>query len=134
MQDEFVRPDFWNRVKNRIRSRKQPQWDCLLEHDASGIKVTQSWCDGTVRTLTADWKEISKAIAHKRDCWATDLICISFYCQDGGFGIDEEMRGWKSLIEQLPRYLPGCKPESEWWLAVAFPAFVENALLIYGRV
>jgi hypothetical protein len=50
-----------------------------------------------------------------------------------GIELDEEMAGWTSLTESLPRHLPGCKPWAEWFMTVAFPAFDTNAAEIYVR-
>jgi len=41
--------------------------------------------------------------------------------------------GWKSTINALPRYLPGCEPSEEWFRVVAHPPFVESGRLVYER-
>lgn len=47
--------------------------------------------------------------------------------------INEEMSGWKSLVDKLPTYLPGCLTFEEWFEGVAFPAVKHNLKVIYQR-
>jgi hypothetical protein len=79
------------------------------------------------------WAGVRRAIAFKRDFFTVDCIClVLFDAADTGVELDEEMARWNSLIEALPRHLPGCKAASEWWSAVAFPPFATNETEIYG--
>jgi|GraSoiStandDraft_55_1057291.scaffolds.fasta_scaffold155209_1 hypothetical protein len=81
------------------------------------------------------WPEVCRAIAFKRDLGTVDCICL-FLARAGGTGIElnEEMARWNSLMEALPQALPGCKPWSEWFSVVAFPAFATNETEVYARV
>jgi len=49
------------------------------------------------------------------------------------FELNEEMNGWDSLVEALPRYLPGFKKSEEWFSDVAFPAFETNLTTLYTK-
>jgi hypothetical protein len=81
------------------------------------------------------WPEVSRAIAFKRDLVTVDCICLFLARADGsGFELNEEMARWKSLMQALPKVLPGCKPWSEWFSVVAFPAFATNETEVYARV
>jgi hypothetical protein len=78
------------------------------------------------------WKDVITVEAFKRDLYIVDLICLKFLSEDKTtIEIDEEMDGWQSLIENLHEYLPGCQNFSEWFSAVAFPAFKTNFKVIY---
>lgn len=81
------------------------------------------------------WQEVCRAIAFKRDWGTVDCICLFLVRGDGtGIELNDEMARWKSLIEVLPKLLPGCKPWSEWFPVVAFPVFSTNATEVFARV
>ena len=80
------------------------------------------------------WSEIWRATAFKRDLFTVDCICLFLARADGtGIELNEEMARWNSLVEALPKYLPGCKPRSEWFSIVAFPPFATNETQVYDR-
>jgi hypothetical protein len=80
------------------------------------------------------WSDVCRVTAFKRDLFAVDCICLHFGGDDGtGVELNEEMAGWNRLMGALPALLPGCKPHSEWFFAVAFPAFAANPTEIYSR-
>jgi hypothetical protein len=100
--------------------------------DASGFNLTdlRSPNEGTVGM---PWAEICRAIAFKRDLFTVDRICLFLARRDGaGIELDEEMAGWLRFVEALPAHLPSCTPFSEWFPAVAFPAFARNDLEIWA--
>jgi hypothetical protein len=80
------------------------------------------------------WSDIRHATAFKRDLFNIDCICLHLVCADGtGVELNEEMAGWSRLMDALQTYLPGCKPHSDWYATVAFPAFAPNPTEIYLR-
>jgi hypothetical protein len=81
------------------------------------------------------WADVRRAILFKRDFFSVDCICL-FLSDAAGTGLElnEDMARWNSLIEALPRHLPGCKPASEWWSAVAFPPFATNETEIFPQL
>lgn len=104
-----------------------------LTFDASGFTIADIR-DRKPTTATARWVDVRRATAFKRDLLAVDCICVSFnLADDVELEVDEDMAGWKRLVEVLPEHLPGCKPFSDWYPTVAFPPFATNALEIYVR-
>ena len=80
------------------------------------------------------WTEVRRVMAYKRDFGTVDCICLFlFLSEDKGIELDERMVRWDSFTEALPRHLPGCKPSSDWWRAVAFPAFETNETELFSR-
>ncbi len=78
------------------------------------------------------WEEVCKATAFKRDMLTVDCICLFLGRSDGtGLELDEEMAGWNRFVAGIPQHLSGCKPPSEWWHVVAFPAFATNLTEIF---
>ena len=84
--------------------------------------------------VVVPWSSIRRLMAFKRDLLYYDNICILIEGQDGPLAqIDEDMVGWRIVMEKLPERLPGMKPWQEWWPTVAFPAFETNATVIWER-
>lgn len=78
------------------------------------------------------WKEVTGIIAFKRDCWTVDLICLVIEInKTETLELNENMIGWKNLIDAIPHYLAGA--EDEWFTKVAVPAFKPCQTQIYSR-
>jgi hypothetical protein len=104
----------------------------LIELDSSGFALHSRPRPGEVHRMT--WMEVTKIGVYNRDMITTDMICMFVEgSEGGGLQLDEEMDGWQSFAEALPAHLPGCKPWSEWFMSVAFPAFETNLEVIYQR-
>jgi hypothetical protein len=44
------------------------------------------------------WQQITAVLAHKRDCFSCDVICLAVEYGTGVIEIREESEGWNSLI------------------------------------
>jgi hypothetical protein len=79
------------------------------------------------------WSEVEEVHAYKRDLFATDLICLAFKKSgtEEYYEVHEEMAGYHDLLEVLPSRLPEFR--SEWFPAVAFPAFKTNHQVVWKR-
>lgn len=121
------------RYKSHRDGRRQTVYEIL--HDADHLSVF--WLTGKNENGNTSF-QLDDAIsltAFKRDLYAVDRICLGIELKDGvTIEVDEEMKGWDSLVQKLPEYLPGCKSYDEWFEAVAFPAFELNATRIFERV
>jgi len=81
-----------------------------------------------------DWSEIQNVIAYKKDAVSVDMICFAIATGDGSaVEIHEEMIGWDTLVETLPKNLLGFPNGEQWFAAVAFPAFATNVTTLYQR-
>jgi hypothetical protein len=103
-----------------------------IQYGPSGLTATWFQVDGTEVRTAAQWNEIKRVIAYKVDCWAYDLICISFGTAEGAFEVNEEMEGWEGLTEALPVYLPGALERSEWWDEILLPPFAANGTTLFS--
>jgi hypothetical protein len=80
------------------------------------------------------WTDVQRVIAFKEDWLTVDCICLAFVDRDDhAIQVHEEMKGWQELVEALPESLPGCKPWSEWFTEVSFPAFATNLIQLFDR-
>jgi hypothetical protein len=106
----------------------------VIEHDASKLRLSRTSSDGSAQAWEAEWPEVSRVVAYKRDALTHDVVALAFLLK-GRTGIDvhEDMEGWEGLLNKLPEYLPGCQAFEQWFLAVAFPAFAMNPTDIYRR-
>ena len=104
-----------------------------ITFDAEGFTVTNLRGEKHER-VTKRWVDVCRGTAFKRDLFAVDCICLHLgLADDSGVELDEEMAGWNRVMEVLPLHLPGCKPYSDWYSSVAFPAFATNMTEIYLR-
>jgi hypothetical protein len=86
------------------------------------------------RTITFTWQEVTQVMVFKRDIFSVDLICMVFELNGKEtIEVNEEMKGWKTLVEAVPIYLPGALTQGEWWEKVAWPAFELCLTHIYPR-
>jgi hypothetical protein len=105
-----------------------------ISFDSSGFTIT-NLRDHSHELVTMRWQDVNQVTAFKRDLITVDCICLYLARAEGtGVELDEEMAGWRSFIEALPQYLPGCKPWPDWFLAVSSPAFEMKPILVYNRI
>lgn len=80
---------------------------------------------GSVSPGELEWHQITEVYAFKKDCFTTDQIRILLGdCrQRRWIEATEDEDGFQELIAELPRRLPGCLSEEEWWRDVALPPF-----------
>ena len=81
------------------------------------------------------WQSVDTILAYKRDLFTTDLICLAFEWRSQGtttaIELHEEMKNFRELIDELPKYFALRNPE--WWAEVAFPAFESNEAILWSR-
>ncbi len=98
--------------------------------------------DAALLVRRRDWKrawheqripfaEVRKVVAFKRDCYTVDSIRMLLETDAGVVEIGEEMAGWEAWTAALPERLAGAKRFEEWFFEVAFPAFEENATIVF---
>lgn len=116
-----------------------------IEFTESGVHLTEklypifklwAWLRGKNGDNISEmsWSEVERVFVYKTDAYTVDVICMAFVSESGKvLEISERMRGWQYQIEELPNYLPGCKPFAEWFMEVAFPAFETNMTEIYKK-
>ena len=103
-------------------------------HNANALKLSWRGPSHDDGEIVIAWCDTISIEVFKRDLFAIDLICLTFVLgNDKTLEVNEEMDGWKSLVEKLPEYLPGCQSLEQWFPAVAFPAFKTNRTVIYSR-
>ncbi len=105
-----------------------------VEFDSLGFRCTTG--RGMLRTPRSEgriWASIDAVTVFKADAYTVDCICLLFEGREPAFTIDETMEGYQEFVQRIPEFLPGAQPFSEWFTAVAFPAFAPNPTVIYRR-
>ena len=128
---------FFRLVQRRYKSHRDGTrlTEYEIFHDADHLSV--SWLNEKNESGNASlqWNDVTLLIVFKRDLYVVDRICSAIELKDGkSTEVDEEMKGWDSLVQKLPEYLPGCKSFGEWFQVVAVPAFKLNETRIFERV
>ncbi len=108
-----------------------------IDFDDQSISVT-NLRDAREPPTSMHWSDIQRAVVFKRDCFTFDCICLVLFRTDATgietvIELNEEMARWNSLIESLPKHLPGCLAFADWFSKVAFPACETNATEIFSR-
>src|SRR5262249_16157098 len=76
------------------------------------------------RTVSFEWREVTRVLAFKRDQLIVDCICCIFELNGTEtVEVNEDMQCWKVLMDAIPVNLSGALRQEEWWRKVAFPAF-----------
>jgi hypothetical protein len=120
------------RMKSQMKGRKGTE--TTLSFDFDGIRIQWLTMENEASEASFPWTDVVAALAYKRDCFAVDLMCLTFTLSDDReYEINEEIAGWQLLVDQLPSFLPGSTPYSEWWHKVAVPAFALNFTVIFHR-
>jgi hypothetical protein len=79
------------------------------------------------------WKNVLRIDAYKHDLYSTDLVCLLFVISDDEYEVNEEMIGWKELIENLQHEDLKVIDYDTWWPKVVQPPFAENRMNVYKR-
>ncbi|MGJ8637857.1 MAG: hypothetical protein ACSHYA_00565 [Opitutaceae bacterium] len=103
-----------------------------LIHNSESLEIESLSVESGKGNFQIYWNEVISASAFKLDLMAVDCICMALeLTKKRKFELNEEMKGWDSLVEALPTYLPGFKKSEEWFSGVAFSAFETNLTPLY---
>ena len=83
--------------------------------------------------VTLHWKEIREIVAYKEDLFGYDEICLAFRITDSDdyIRLGESCAEYPALLKRLETHFPDLR--TDWFLEVAFPAFVPNWTTIWRR-
>ena len=105
-----------------------------LTHDSEVLKIESLSVENEKENIQIHWSDVVSASAFKLDLLTVDCICMGLeFTEERTLELNEEMKGWDSLVEALPTYLPGFKKSEEWFPEVAFPAFEINLTPLYTK-
>jgi hypothetical protein len=100
--------------------------------DEVGFKLI-SKNDLTAAAGEMHWNDVRVVFAHKKDLLTFDQNCLTFMSNEARIEANDEMEDFVDFAEALPRYLPGCKRWSEWFLFAKVPAFDTTSTLFFAR-
>jgi hypothetical protein len=129
VKTDVTRPNWRGRLKARFKTVPQS----FIQFDETGMIVTAWHANGSESKTELKWNEVNGVVAYKRDYLTVDLICMGFTTPDGAFEVNEEMDGWKALIDAVPRLLAGTTSKEEWWDKVVQPPFAANPTTLFSR-
>jgi hypothetical protein len=127
---------FFRNVIERIKSRREGRRGTVyhIDFDVSGLTLRWLTMENEEGKSTFAWSEAISVRAFKRDLFAVDCICLQFTLVNGAvFEINEDMKGWKVLLDKLPALLPGFPPLDTWYRGVALPPFEANQTELWTR-
>ena len=105
-----------------------------LAFDDSGLRAWWLTVENTTGEASIRWADVRAVKVFKRDWFSIDCICMAFQTADGRWlEIREDFNGWSDLLPELPRFLNGCAPHTEWVEKVSLPPFKPNETEIFHR-
>lgn len=115
------------------RAPKHNDYEDEVEVDNSGFQW-RSLKNAKESPIRVVWADVRRVVVFKIDLLTYDEIRLRFLkADDQGVEVSEQVKGWSELTDALPRFLPGCRPLSEWIWTVTTPAFARNETQIYRR-
>lgn len=130
---DVIRPNWRERLAARWSNARTGVPRPVIRFDDAGMTLIV-WHGDNLETKTElIWNEVNGVVAYKRDCFATDLICMGFTTADGAVELNEGMDGWEALVDAVPSLLPGATSREEWWGKVAQPPFATNPTKLFSR-
>lgn len=112
------------------RAGKHFEIDC----DDSGVALVPV-PPGNDPPLRLRWEQINAVFAYKRDCYTVDQIrlILGDKVELSWMEVTEDDVGFKVLIVELARRLPGFPNVYDWWDKVAQPPFETQWTELYRK-
>jgi hypothetical protein len=85
-----------------------------IQTDATCLRRTAHFTDGSTRTVAISWAEVSRVAAFHREVMAQPIACVAISDPARIVVLDEQMEGWNQLINQLPARLALAPSFAEW--------------------
>ena len=85
--------------------------------------------------LRLTWEQITAVYAYKRDCVTVDQISLILGDdnQQTWMEVTEDDAGFKVLVVELARRIPGWPGVYDWWEKVTYPPFETQWTQLYRR-
>lgn len=103
--------------------------DIRISVEDDGFRVIKE----TKVLSSTNWAAVKNVTAYKRDAFATDLICVAIRDGEHTIEVNEEMEGWRQLLEILPMKLHGFPLRGAWEMKVALPPFATNVTTLWSH-
>ena len=85
-----------------------------IETDASRLRRTAHFTDGSIRTLTINWADVTRVVAFRRDVVTTPVTAIAVSDANNIVVLDEPMQGWAALLEAVSARIALAPTFSDW--------------------
>jgi hypothetical protein len=85
-----------------------------IQADASQLRRTAHFTDGSIRTLAINWADIQRIAAFRRDVLTSPVASVAISDPDNIVVLDEQMNGWPALVEALPTQIALAPTYPEW--------------------
>jgi hypothetical protein len=85
-----------------------------IQADASQLRRTAHFTDGSISTLSINWADIQRIAAFRRDVLTSPVASVAISDPDNIVVLDEQMHGWPALVEALPTRIALTPTYPEW--------------------
>ncbi len=114
--------------------RPQPKKTFFAKDPADDFVVKPRWQGFDSLPIQIAWVDVKQVVVYKLDCFTFDIIAVSFLVADAkSVEIKEDTAGFAKLLESAPKFLPGCRSFSDWYMQPEWQAFDETPRPIFTR-
>jgi hypothetical protein len=85
-----------------------------IQADASEVRRTAHFTDGSIRTLAINWANVKRIVAFRRDVLTAPVASVAISDPNNVVVLDEQMLGWPALVEALPTQIALTPTYPEW--------------------
>ncbi|UWZ86214.1 hypothetical protein [Occallatibacter riparius] len=85
-----------------------------IQADASAVRRTAHFTDGSIRTLAIHWDKVNRIVAFRRDVLTAPVASVAISDPHNIVVLDEQMHGWPALVEALPNRIALAPTYPEW--------------------
>jgi len=115
--------------------RPQPKKRFFAKDPTDDFVVKPRWQGFDSLPIKIAWADVQQVMVYKLDCFTFDIIAVSFLLADEkSVEIKEDTAGFTKLLESAPKFLPGCRSFSDWYMQPEWQAFDQTPRPIFTRV
>ncbi len=104
-----------------------------IEADGSALTRTAEFTDGSTKTVTLKWNDITRVVAFQSVEPGTAHIYMIFTDPDNAVVLDEKMEGFEPMIASLQAHLSGVPPTAQWRASVTHTPAEVNFTRVFAR-
>jgi hypothetical protein len=104
-----------------------------IKADGSALTRTAEFTDGSTKTVTLKWNDITRVVAFQSVEPGAEQIYMIFTDPANAVVLDEKMEGFEPMVASLDAHLSGAPPAADWRASVIHPPSEVNFTRVFAR-
>lgn len=104
-----------------------------IEADGSALRRTAEFTDGSIKTVTLKWSDLTRVVAFQSVEPGDTLVYMIFTDPSNAVVLDGKMEGFEPMVASLHAHLSGAPPASQWRESVTNPSAEVNFTRVFAR-